>query len=160
LRYLRWIFFKNKRIVVVGGGDSALEEGLFLTRFASEVTIIHRRESLRAGAILQKRARENPKIKFIWSTTVTEVIGKERVEAVRLKDQPTGLESIHPTEGLFVFVGNTPNTQMFFGQLEMEMVSSPWMIICVPQFWCIRCEKRRSTLQASHHFSRDGVPRD
>ncbi len=112
-------FFKNKRIVVVGGGDSALEEGLFLTRFASEVTIIHRRESLRAGAILQKRARENPKIKFIWSTTVTEVIGKERVEAVRLKDQPTGLESIHPTDGLFVFVGNTPNTQMFSGQLEM-----------------------------------------
>lgn len=113
-------FFKDKEVVVVGGGDSALEEALFLTRFATSVTIVHRRDSLRAGAILQKRAFDNPKIKFIWNTVVTEVIGKEKVEAVRLKDVRSGEERLLPTDGLFIFIGHTPNTQMFIGQLEME----------------------------------------
>jgi thioredoxin reductase (NADPH) len=113
-------FFKDKRVVVVGGGDSALEEGLFLTRYASSVTIVHRRDSLRAGAVLQKRALEHPKIQFVWNTVVTEVVGKEKVEGVMLKNIQTGKESSMPVEGVFIFIGHTPNTQMFAGQLEME----------------------------------------
>jgi thioredoxin reductase (NADPH) len=113
-------FFKEKKVVVVGGGDSALEEGLFLTRFASSVTIIHRRDSLRAGAVLQDRAKANPKVKFIWNSVVTEVVGKEKVEAVKLKNVQTGEETVIPTDGVFVFIGHTPNTQLFDGQLEME----------------------------------------
>jgi thioredoxin reductase (NADPH) len=113
-------FFKDKKVVVVGGGDTALEEGLFLTRYASSVTVIHRRDSLRAGAVLQKRALEHPKMKFIWNTVLTEIIGKEKVEAVRTKNVQTGEESLFPTDGVFVFIGHTPNTKMFEGQVEME----------------------------------------
>ena len=113
-------FFKDKKVVVVGGGDSALEEGLFLTRFASSVTLFHRRDSLRAGAVLQKRALENPKIKFIWNTVLTEVVGTEKVEAVRTKNVLNGEEGLFPTDGVFIFIGHTPNTQIFLGQVEME----------------------------------------
>jgi len=113
-------FFKDKKVVVVGGGDSALEEGLFITRYASSVTIIHRREELRAGAILQKRAMEHPKVNFIWNTVVTEAIGTDKLEALRLKNVKTGEETIYETDGLFIFIGHTPNTQMFKGQLEMS----------------------------------------
>ncbi len=113
-------FFKDKKVVVVGGGDSALEEGIFLTRFATSVTIVHRRDTLRAGAILQRRARENPKIAFIWNTVVTEAVGEDKLTGVRLKNVQTGEESLFPTDGLFIFIGHTPNTQMFADQLEME----------------------------------------
>jgi thioredoxin reductase (NADPH) len=113
-------FFKDKKVVVVGGGDSALEEGLFLTRYASSVTIIHRRDELRAGAILQHRAREHPKLNFIWNTVVTEVLGTAKVEAVRLKDLQSGEEAILETDGLFIFIGHTPNTQIFKGKLKMD----------------------------------------
>ena len=113
-------FFKDKRVVVVGGGDSALEEALFITRYASSVTIIHRRDELRAGAILQKRAKEHPKINFIWDTIVTETIGTDKLEALKLKNVRTGEETILETDGLFIFIGHTPNTQMFKGQLEMS----------------------------------------
>ena len=113
-------FFKDKKVVVVGGGDSALEEGLFLTRYASEVTIIHRRDELRAGAILQKRAMEHEKIKFIWNTVLTEVIGDDKVTAVNLKDVVTGEKSTLETDGVFIFIGHTPNTQIFEGQLDMD----------------------------------------
>ena len=113
-------FFKEKKVVVAGGGDSAVEEGLFLTRFASSVTIVHRRDSLRAGAILQKRAKDNPKVSFIWNTVITEAVGTDKLTAVRLKNVQTGDESLFPTDGLFIFVGHTPSTQIFTGQLEME----------------------------------------
>lgn len=113
-------FFKDKKVVVVGGGDSALEEGLFITRYASSVTIIHRRDELRAGAILQKRAMEHPKVNFIWNTIVTETIGSEKLEAVKLRNVKTGEETILEADGLFIFIGHTPNTQMFKGQLEMS----------------------------------------
>jgi thioredoxin reductase (NADPH) len=113
-------FFKDKKVIVVGGGDSAVEEALFLTRYASEVTIIHRREELRAGAILQKRAKEHPKIKFIWNTVITEVIGQEKMKSVRLKNTKTGEESAFEADGLFIFIGHTPNTQLFKGQLELD----------------------------------------
>jgi thioredoxin reductase (NADPH) len=113
-------FFKEKKVVVVGGGDSALEEGLFLTRYASSVTVIHRRDSFRAGAVLQKRALEHPKMKFIWNTVLTEVVGKEKVEAIRIKNVKNGEESLFETDGVFIFIGHTPNTKMFDGQVEME----------------------------------------
>ena len=113
-------FFKDKKVVVVGGGDSALEEALFITRYASSVTIIHRREEFRAGAILQSRAREHPKINFILNTVVTEVLGTDKLEALRLKNVKTGDETIYETDGLFIFIGHTPNTQMFKGQLDMS----------------------------------------
>jgi thioredoxin reductase (NADPH) len=113
-------FFKEKRVVVVGGGDSALEEGLFLTRYASSVTIVHRRDSLRAGAILQKRAHDNPKVHIVWNSVVTEIVGDKLVEGVRLKNVVTGAESLLPTEGIFIFIGHTPNTDLFKGQLEMD----------------------------------------
>ncbi len=113
-------FFKDKKVVVVGGGDSALEEGIFLTRYATSVNIIHRRDSLRAGAILQKRAFENPKISFTWNSIVTEVLGENAVNGVRMRNVRTNEETVIPTDGVFIFIGHTPNTQLFAGQLEMD----------------------------------------
>lgn len=113
-------FFKDKKVVVVGGGDSALEEALFITRYASSVTIVHRRDELRAGAILQRRAKAHPKISFIWDTVLTGTIGTDKLEGVKLKNVKTGEESTLETDGLFIFIGHTPNTQMFKGQLEMS----------------------------------------
>lgn len=113
-------FFKDKKVVVVGGGDSAIEEGLFITRYASSVTIIHRRAELRASPLLQKRAMEHPKVNFIWNTVVTEVLGSDKVEALRLKNVQSGEETILETDGIFIFIGHTPNTQIFKGQLEMD----------------------------------------
>ena len=112
-------FFKDKNVVVVGGGDSAMEEGLFLTRYANKVTVIHRRDSLRAGAILQNRALNNPKMNFIWNSVVTEMVGQEKMTAVRLKNVVTGEISEYPTDGVFIFIGHTPNTQLFKDQLVM-----------------------------------------
>lgn len=113
-------FFQGKDVVVVGGGDSALEEGLFLTRFANSVTIVHRRDELRGGAILQERAFNHPKIRFIWDTVVTEIMGDGIVNAVRLHNLKTGADSDFPTEGVFIFIGHTPNSQLFQGKLEMD----------------------------------------
>ncbi len=113
-------FFKDKDIVVVGGGDSALEEGLFLTRFANSVTIIHRRDELRAGALLQKRAIENQKVRFVWDSVVTEILGEDSVNAVRLKNVKTEEEDILETEGVFVFIGHTPNTKLFEAFLNLD----------------------------------------
>jgi thioredoxin reductase (NADPH) len=113
-------FFKEKDVVVVGGGDSALEEGLFLTRYAKSVTIVHRRDELRAGPILQKRAESNPKIKFMWNSVVTEVQGKDAVKSLRLKNVVTGEECSMPIDGIFIFIGHSPNTQLFKDQLKMD----------------------------------------
>ncbi len=113
-------FFKDKKVVIVGGGDSALEEGLFITRYASSVTVIHRRNELRASPVLQKRAKEHPKMNFIWDTVVTEVVGSDKLESLKLKNVKTGAESTFDTDGLFIFIGHVPNTQMFKGQLEMS----------------------------------------
>lgn len=113
-------FFKEKRVVVVGGGDSALEEGLFLTRYATSVTIIHRRNELRAGALLQKRAKENPKISFLWDTVVEEIKGKDAVTALQLKNVKTGETSNLAVDGIFIFIGHSPNTEIFRNSLELD----------------------------------------
>jgi thioredoxin reductase (NADPH) len=104
---------------VVGGGDSALEEALFLTRFARSVTIIHRRDALRAGAILENRARNHPKIHFLFDSVVKEIRGQEVVEELIVENVKTGEVSQVPSQGVFVFIGHTPNTQTFIGQLEL-----------------------------------------
>lgn len=113
-------FFKDKKVVVVGGGDSALEEAIFLTRYASSVIIVHRRDALRAGAILQNRAKQNPKISFVWDTVVTEIQGEENVKSLKLKNVKTGATSELAADGIFIFIGHTPNTNLFVGQLEMD----------------------------------------
>ncbi len=113
-------FFKDKKVAVVGGGDSALEEGLFLTRYASSVTIIHRRHELRAGALLQKRARENPKISFIWDTVVEEIKGEGAVSGLKLKDVKTGETRELAIDGVFIFIGHSPNTELFRDWLKLD----------------------------------------
>ena len=112
-------FFRNQPIAVVGGGDSALEEALFLAKFASSVTIVHRRDSLRASKIMQDRARANEKISFKWNSVVTEVLGDEKVRALTLKDTVTGETSELLVDGCFVAIGHLPNTDLFKEQLKL-----------------------------------------
>ncbi|MFQ3567857.1 MAG: thioredoxin-disulfide reductase [Aggregatilineales bacterium] len=114
-------FFRGKEIIVVGGGDSALQEAIFLTKFATSVTIVHRRDELRASVALQTRAFANPKIRFIWNTVVDEIKGADGVvRAVTLRDVQTGETREHPTDGVFVFIGYTPNSAVFGGQIETD----------------------------------------
>jgi thioredoxin reductase (NADPH) len=113
-------FYRDKPLVVVGGGDSALEEATFLTRFASKVTLVHRRDRLRASKVMQDRAMANPKIEFAWNKTVVDVLGDQTVEGVRLRDTETGEESELAVGGVFVAIGHTPNTELFADQLELD----------------------------------------
>ncbi len=113
-------FFRGHEIGVVGGGDSAMEEALFLTKFASKVTIIHRRDTLRASKIMQDRARANDKIEFLWDSVVTDLVGDNKLEAVRVENVKTGEPSSLAMSGLFVAIGHTPNTSLFKGQLDMD----------------------------------------
>ena len=113
-------FFRGHDIAVVGGGDSALEEANFLTRFADKVTLVHRRKELRASKIMQDRAFANPKIEFRWNSTIDDVIGDGRVEALVLRDVETGGTSDLPVTGVFVAIGHSPNTNLFQGQLELD----------------------------------------
>lgn len=113
-------FFRGKEVAVIGGGDSALQEGLFLTRFASKVSIVHRRHDLRAQPILQERARENPKIDFVWDSVVKDVQGNATVDALDLINVRTGAESALPVQGVFVYIGHFPNTELFRGKLDMD----------------------------------------
>ena len=115
-------FFRDRRIVVVGGGDTAMEEAIFLTRFGSEVIVVHRRDTLRASKIMQERAFKNPKIRFIWDSEVVEVLGVEdqRVRGVKLRNVKTGALSELPTDGVFVAIGHQPNTGFLKGQLPMD----------------------------------------
>lgn len=113
-------FFQDKQVAVIGGGDSALEEALFLTKYASKVTVIHRRDELRAGPALQKRARANEKIAFLWDTVVKEVLGDNSVTGLKLRNVKTGEISEFALDGVFVFIGHLPNTELYRGQLEMD----------------------------------------
>ncbi len=113
-------FFRDQEIAVVGGGDSALEEAIFLTKFASKVSIIHRRDELRASKIMQQRAFNNPKIEFIWNSTVEEIIGEEKVEGVILSNTVNSEKKSLPVTGLFIAIGHRPNTDLFIDQLQMD----------------------------------------
>jgi thioredoxin reductase (NADPH) len=115
-------FFRNKEAVVVGGGDTAMEEATFLTRFCTKVTIVHRRDTLRASKIMQDRAAANPKIAFIWDSAIEEIFGEQQagVSGVRLKNLKTGATSDFRTDAVFVAIGHQPNTRLFEGQLEMD----------------------------------------
>lgn len=113
-------FFRGKEIAVVGGGDSAIEEANFLTKFASKVTLIHRRDSLRASKIMQDRALNNPKIEMLWNTAVTGIVGQDHLESLQLKNTVTGAESSLDVAGLFIAIGHRPNTDVFKGVIDME----------------------------------------
>ena len=113
-------FFRDKRLIVVGGGDSAMEEALFLTKFASQVTIVHRRDEFRASKIMANRALEHPKIDVIWNAVVTEIHGEDGVTGVTLEDTITKETRLVETDGVFVAIGHTPNTKLFEGQLELD----------------------------------------
>ena len=112
--------YRNKAISVVGGGDSALEEALFLTRFGSKVIVIHRRDKLRGSKIMQERAFSNEKVEFLWNHVVVEVLGKDEVTGLKVKNVKTGEESEIAVEAMFVAIGHTPNTDVFKGQLELD----------------------------------------
>ena len=113
-------FYRDKAIAVIGGGDSALEEALFLTRFASQVTVIHRRGQMRASKVLQQRALENPRIRFAWNQVVEAIVGDELVEGVQTRDTITGEVNVLPVNGVFVAIGHQPNTALFAGQIELD----------------------------------------
>ncbi|PZS01386.1 MAG: thioredoxin-disulfide reductase, partial [Chloroflexi bacterium] len=120
-------FFRGKRITVVGGGDVAMEEALFLSRFATELTVVHRRDTLRASKAMQERALANEKIRFIWDSVVEEVLGearpetgRDRVTGVRLRNVKTGKARVHETDALFVAIGHSPNTEIFQGQIPLD----------------------------------------
>lgn len=113
-------FFKGEKLAIVGGGDTALEEAIFLTRFASEVHVIHRRNELRGSKIMRERTSKNSKIKFIWDTVVTDILGEDKVTGLKLKNVKTGKESEFSCGGFFVAIGHQPNTKLFDGQLDMK----------------------------------------
>ncbi len=113
-------FFRDQHIVVVGGGDSALEEATFLTRFASKVSLVHRRDSLRASKIMQERAFANEKIEYVWDSEVVEAVGEDRLEGVRLRNLKTGEESLLPATGLFIAIGHDPRSELVKGQVELD----------------------------------------
>jgi thioredoxin reductase (NADPH) len=115
-------FFKNKDVAVIGGGDTAMEEAIFLTRYANHVTVVHRRDSLRASKIMQDRAFKNPKISFIWNTEVTEVLGEHEVTGLRLHNMKTDEENTLPVQGFFLAIGHQPNTDLFKGIIDMDKV--------------------------------------
>ncbi len=129
-------FFRGKDVVVVGGGDSALEEGLFLTKFATRVRLIHRRSELRAGETLKKRAAANEKVSYIWDSVVEEVRGNGKVEGVRVKNVKTGEQTELATDGVFIFIGHYPNSDLFKGQLTMDdhgyLMADKLMMTSVP----------------------------
>ncbi len=115
-------FFRKQDVVVIGGGDTAMEEAIFLTRFASSVTVIHRRDQLRASKIMAERAKANPKIKFVWDSVVSDIIGRNEVEAVTVKNLKTGAESSLKCTGYFAALGHIPNTEIFKGKVDMDDV--------------------------------------
>ncbi len=129
-------FFKGQHVVVVGGGDAAMDEGLFTTRHVDKATVIHRRDQLRASAILQERAFANPKMEFVWNTVVTEILGEEAVTGVRLHNRETGEDSTMDVAAVFVFIGQHPNTNFLRGLVKMDegghILVNEWMETGLP----------------------------
>lgn len=129
-------FFKDKEVLVIGGGDSAIEESIFLTRFAKRIRVIHRRDELRAGEQLKKTAQAHEKIEFVWDSVVEEILGEDKVSGARIKNVKTGDESTLEAEGVFIFIGHYPNSKLFVDQLEMTedgyLVTDEKMMTSVP----------------------------
>lgn len=149
-------FFKDMDVAVVGGGDSAIDEGLFVTRYASKVTVIHRRDELRASAILQERAFANPKMDFVWNTVVESIDGEKDVDSVRLRNVVTGEESKLPVEAVFVFIGHSPNSGFLDGLVEKDagghILVNEWMETNVPGIYAagdIRANSARQVITAA-----------
>ena len=146
-------FFKGQEVAVVGGGDAAMDEGLFAARFASKVTVIHRRDQLRAGRILQERAFANPAMNFVWNTVVTEVLGDEQVTGARLRNVITGEESTLPVAAVFVFIGQHPNTDFLKGLVPMDAGShilvDDWMATELPGLYAAGDVRQNSARQVA-----------
>ena len=144
-------FFKEQHVAVIGGGDAALDEGLFTTRFADKVTVFHRRDKLRASAILQERAFANPKMEFVWNTVVTEVLGEDAVTGVRLHNRETGEESTMDVAAVFVFIGQHPNTGFLGGLVPVDegghALVSEWMETELPGLYVAGDARRNSARQ-------------
>lgn len=113
-------FFRDQEVAVIGGGDTAVEEGIFLTRFASKVYVVHRRDRLRATGLLQERAMAEPKIEFLWNTVPRRILGRDGVEGIELQDVKTGKVTQLPVQGVFVFIGTVPNTELMRGQIDLD----------------------------------------
>jgi thioredoxin reductase (NADPH) len=149
-------FFKDQEVAVVGGGDAALDEGLFVARYASKVTVIHRRDTLRASAILQERAFANPSMTFRWNTVVTSIDGESQVESLRLQDLETKEESDFPVGGVFIFIGQTPSTAFLEGLLDLDeaghILVNEWMETSKPGIFAagdIRSNSARQVVSAA-----------
>ena len=149
-------FFKDQDVVVVGGGDSAMEEGLFVTRYARKATVIHRRDALRASAILRERAFANAKMEFVWNSVVEEILGEDAVSGVRIRNVMTGETSVLDVTGVFVFVGLTPNTAYLKGKLKMDdgghIYVNEWMETDAPGIFAagdIRANSARQVVTAA-----------
>ena len=149
-------FFKDQEVAVVGGGDAAMDEGLFVTRYASRVHVIHRRDQLRASKILQERAFANPKMEFVWNTVVTEILGEEAVTGLRLRNVVTGEESALPVAAIFIFIGLHPNSDYLKGLLRMDegghIYVSDWMETEAPGIFAagdIRVNSSRQVVSAA-----------
>ncbi|HLB26378.1 MAG TPA: FAD-dependent oxidoreductase, partial [Dehalococcoidia bacterium] len=144
-------FFKGQHVAVVGGGDAAMDEGLFTTRFADRVTVIHRRDKLRAGAILRERAFANPKMEFVWNTVVTEVLGEDAVTGVRLHNRETGEDSTMDLAAVFIFIGQHPNTGFLGGLVPLDegghALVSEWMETELPGLYVAGDARRNSARQ-------------
>lgn len=139
--------FRDREVVLVGGGDTAIEEALYLSKFAKSITIVHRRDSLRAAAVLQDKAKKNSKITFRWNALPVEILGTTRVEGMRLKDVKTEQESVLSCEGVFVFIGFTPDTEPFRGLLDLNeggfiVTDDNMMSSCTGIFACGDCRAR------------------
>jgi thioredoxin reductase (NADPH) len=149
-------FFKDQDVAVIGGGDSAMEEGLFVTRYARKATVVHRRDTLRASAILRERAFANPKIAFIWNSVVEDIRGEDAVSGVRIRNVVTGETSTLDVTGVFIFIGLTPNTDYLKGKLRMDdgghIYVNEWMETDVPGIFAagdIRANSARQVVTAA-----------
>jgi thioredoxin reductase (NADPH) len=144
-------FFKDEEVAVVGGGDAAMDEGLFTARYAAKVYVIHRRDQLRASRILQERAFANPKMHFIWNTVVTEILGEEAVEGARLRNVVTGEETVLPVKAVFIFIGHHPNTDWLRGLVPMDngghIVVNEWMETGLPGLFAAGDVRRNAARQ-------------